>query len=133
MRFPSILVALAAALALPATAGAQATDYTKTAGLTEPQYQTVRDVLRIPAFDGRELYVEVTRPKATGRFPVILEASPYHGTLADREGTRILPEPRNGDGKSVGLTGYFAPRGYAFKAEVSTSVGCPHCGTSQAW
>jgi predicted Zn-ribbon and HTH transcriptional regulator len=23
--------------------------------------------------------------------------------------------------------------GYAFKAEVSTSVGCPHCGTSQAW
>lgn len=23
--------------------------------------------------------------------------------------------------------------GYAFKAEVSTSVGCPHCGTDQAW
>jgi hypothetical protein len=23
--------------------------------------------------------------------------------------------------------------GFAFKAEVSTSVGCPHCGTSQAW
>jgi hypothetical protein len=23
--------------------------------------------------------------------------------------------------------------GYAFKAEVSTSVGCPHCGTNQAW
>jgi hypothetical protein len=23
--------------------------------------------------------------------------------------------------------------GYAFKAEVSTSVGCPHCGTGQAW
>ena len=23
--------------------------------------------------------------------------------------------------------------GYAFKAEVSTSVGCPHCGTIQAW
>ena len=23
--------------------------------------------------------------------------------------------------------------GYAFKAEVTTSVGCPHCGTSQAW
>jgi hypothetical protein len=23
--------------------------------------------------------------------------------------------------------------GYAFKAEVSTSVGCPHCGSSQAW
>ena len=23
--------------------------------------------------------------------------------------------------------------GYAFKAEVATSVGCPHCGTGQAW
>jgi predicted Zn-ribbon and HTH transcriptional regulator len=23
--------------------------------------------------------------------------------------------------------------GYAFKAEVSTAVACPHCGTSQAW
>ena len=44
---------------------------------------------------------------------MILESSPYHGTLADRDGTRILPEPRNADGKSVGLTGYFAPRGYA--------------------
>ena len=23
--------------------------------------------------------------------------------------------------------------GYAFKAEVTTTVGCPHCGTQQAW
>lgn len=23
--------------------------------------------------------------------------------------------------------------GYAFKAEVSTSVGCPQCGTNQDW
>lgn len=23
--------------------------------------------------------------------------------------------------------------GYAFTAAVSTSVGCPHCGTQQAW
>ena len=23
--------------------------------------------------------------------------------------------------------------GHAFKAEVSTSVGCPQCGTGQAW
>jgi rubrerythrin len=23
--------------------------------------------------------------------------------------------------------------GYVFKAEVTTSVGCPHCGTDQAW
>ena len=23
--------------------------------------------------------------------------------------------------------------GYAFTAEVTTTVGCPHCGTQQAW
>jgi hypothetical protein len=23
--------------------------------------------------------------------------------------------------------------GYVFTAEVTTSVGCPHCGTEQAW
>jgi hypothetical protein len=23
--------------------------------------------------------------------------------------------------------------GYVFKAEVTTSVGCPHCGSAQAW
>jgi hypothetical protein len=28
---------------------------------------------------------------------------------------------------------YSCSCGYAFKAEVSTSVGCPHCGTHQAW
>ena len=70
-------------------------------------------MIRLPAYDGEELYIEVTRPKAAGRYPVILEASPYHGTLADRDGTRILPEPRDADGKPLGLTGYFAPRGYA--------------------
>jgi putative CocE/NonD family hydrolase len=73
----------------------------------------VRDVVRVPAYDGEDLYIEVVRPQAAGRFPVILEASPYHGTLADRDGTRILPEPRDADGKSLGLTKYFAPRGYA--------------------
>jgi hypothetical protein len=28
---------------------------------------------------------------------------------------------------------YTCSCGYAFKAEVSTSVTCPHCGTGQAW
>ena len=44
---------------------------------------------------------------------MILEASPYHGTLADREGRRILPDPVGEDGVALGLTGYFAPKGYA--------------------
>jgi hypothetical protein len=28
---------------------------------------------------------------------------------------------------------YACSCGHAFRAEVSTSVGCPHCGTNQAW
>ena len=95
------------------TAGPPA-NYSKVAGVSPPTFkETVKEVFNVPMTDGRVLYVEVTRPKQMRRNPVILEASPYHGTLADREGTRILPEPRNADGQSIGLTGYFAPRGYA--------------------
>jgi hypothetical protein len=28
---------------------------------------------------------------------------------------------------------YACSCGYVFKAPVTTSVGCPHCGTAQAW
>ena len=28
---------------------------------------------------------------------------------------------------------YCCACGYVFKAAVTTSVGCPHCGTAQAW
>ena len=61
--------------------------------------------------------------------------------------TRILPDRSSGDRPVVLQTQARAKRsggpedralyecgcGHAFKAEVSTSVGCPHCGTSQAW
>ncbi|HVF53220.1 MAG TPA: CocE/NonD family hydrolase [Actinomycetota bacterium] len=92
--------------------GGRPVDYVKLKGLSQPKYETVREVFEVPMEDGINLYVEVERPKAEGRFPVILELSPYHGTVADRLGTRILPGPVV-DGKHVGLSGYFAPRGYA--------------------
>ncbi len=63
--------------------------------------------------DGVEIYLEITRPDTDEEVPVILEASPYHGTLGDRDGTRIFPDARDADGDPDGLTGYFAPRGYA--------------------
>ncbi|HVM15923.1 MAG TPA: CocE/NonD family hydrolase, partial [Egibacteraceae bacterium] len=93
-------------------------DYTAVAGLSQPDYpETVRDVHRVPMHDGIELYVEVVRPDPAahgeGPWPVIMEASPYHGTLADRDGTRVFPDPEDGEGNPIGLTGYFAPRGYA--------------------
>src|SRR5688500_9305456 len=111
-------LAILVALALPTTAAAapelEAFDYVSNSRhLTQPKYETERTVIKLPAFDGKLLYIEVVKPKANHRFPVILEASPYHGTLADRDGTRIFPDPVGEDGKPLGLTGYFAPRGYA--------------------
>src|SRR5688572_3784685 len=105
------------AAAPPAPAGAF--DYTRVQGLTTDRYGTVKETLNLPMHDGTEVYVEVTRPAdaagqpLAGQWPVILEASPYHGTLSDREGMRILPDPTNADGVSLGLTGYFVPKGYA--------------------
>ena len=117
-----LLLALVAALvpaALPSPAPAApagAFDYTKIAGLSQPKYeseQIVRESLLLPMDDGVAVYLEVTRPNGKRQYPTILEASPYHGTLADRDGTRILPEPRDENGFPLGLTRYFAPRGYA--------------------
>ncbi|MGH3520208.1 MAG: CocE/NonD family hydrolase [Haloechinothrix sp.] len=113
----AVAVALAAhpAGAAPknSTSAPEAFDYTKVAGLSEDQHEIVKDKLQIPMHDGVYIHLEITRPKQKGQWPTILESSPYHGTLADREGTRILPEPRDEDGAPVGLTGYFAPKGYA--------------------
>jgi hypothetical protein len=38
---------------------------------------------------------------------------------------------RSGGPEDVAL--YTCECGYAFKAAVTTSVGCPECGTHQAW
>jgi uncharacterized protein len=116
MRLLTLTLALALALAPAAAAKKQrgTFDYMANAKtLSQPAYETEKITIQLPAFDGELLHIEVTKPKKAGRWPVILEASPYHGTLADREGTRILPDPRDAEGNSIGLTGYFAPRGYA--------------------
>jgi hypothetical protein len=36
-------------------------------------------------------------------------------------------------GGPTDLASYSCQCGYLFKAAVSTTVGCPHCGTAQAW
>ncbi len=120
----SALVVILAAGLIPATAshargpegGSTAgapQNYTKIKGLSKPRFETVRETFEVEMDDGIMMYVEVERPKAPGRFGTILELSPYHGTLADRLGTRILPGPKNEAGAAIGLSGYFAPRGYA--------------------
>ena len=114
-------------------------DYSLIEGLSEPRYTTERKVFEVPAHDGIRLYMEVEMPKYApegSRFPVILEASPYHGTLATRTGSRIVADPKV-DGKSIGLSGYFAPRGYAVAfmdlRGTGRSEGClDHLGPNDA-
>lgn len=118
LRTAALLATAAALVAGGAVATAAPTpkafDYTKVAGLSQPTAGKVeKTVVRVPAHDGKLLYLEITKPAGAGRLPVILEASPYHGPMGDREGTRILPDPKDADDKPLGLTGFFAPRGYA--------------------
>jgi uncharacterized protein len=91
--------------------------------LSQPDFPgTLHETFTITAHDGVELYMEVTRPDpdahpeayTDGGLPVILESSPYHGTIATRIGDRIFPDPIDPETQEkLGLTGYFAPRGYA--------------------
>jgi hypothetical protein len=62
------------------------------------------------------------------------------GARRARKATPTLPAPeprersdaRRGGGPQDRAL-YSCMCGYAFKAAVTTSVGCPHCGTEQAW
>jgi predicted acyl esterase len=86
--------------------------------LSQPIYpKTVTQAETLEMADGETMYVQITKPDpdeyGDGPWPVILEASPYHGTIASRIGDRIFPDPVDEFGDKVGLTGYFAPRGYA--------------------
>jgi hypothetical protein len=47
-----------------------------------------------------------------------------------------LPVPQARERAAGGpqdLAAYCCPCGYMFEAAVSTTVGCPHCGGTQAW
>ena len=43
------------------------------------------------------------------------------------------PSRRRLHGPTQDVAVYNCHCGYVFEATVSTSVGCPHCGTGQAW
>jgi hypothetical protein len=46
--------------------------------------------------------------------------------------SEAVTPPRTG-GPSLDTALYNCHCGYVFHAPVSTSVGCPHCGGTQAW
>jgi predicted acyl esterase len=88
-------------------------DYTAIKGLSQPGFTGVeRTTHELVVGDGTRLHLEIVKPRGAKNLGVILEASPYHGTLYDRTGDRMIPLPGK-DGKLVGLSGFFPKRGYA--------------------
>ena len=65
--------------------------------------------------------------------PIRLRRGRHHGRpRAHNPALQSLARARRSGGPEDQAL-YSCHCGYAFKAEVSTSVGCPHCGSSQAW
>jgi hypothetical protein len=58
---------------------------------------------------------------------------PSTGGAAMRPATGEIPRSRRQGGQSQDRALYTCSCGFAFDALVSTSVGCPHCGSTQAW
>ncbi len=88
-------------------------DYTAIKGLSQPTFTDIeRTTHELVVGDGTRIHLEIVKPKGAKSLGVILEASPYHGTLYDRTGERMIPVAGK-DGKLVGLSGFFAKRGYA--------------------
>jgi hypothetical protein len=68
----------------------------------------------------------ITRPKRERPRHARAEAAPRPAGSAAQARAK-----RSGGPEDVAL--YTCQCGYAFKAAVTTSVGCPACGTAQAW
>jgi hypothetical protein len=72
----------------------------------------------------------------TTRLPKRRSSRPRSGRPAEQqaaasESAETQAARRAGGPEDCAL--YACMCGYAFKAPVTTSVGCPHCGTRQAW
>ena len=80
-----------------------------------------------PYFTQTDMHVTAalpTRSRRTRRDP--------HSSRARNAVLQTLARARRSGGPEDRAL-YACSCGYAFQAEVSTSVGCPHCGTGQAW
>jgi len=66
--------------------------------------------------------LRLERPRRRLRRPLRIATASCATTVAAKRGAG-----------SEDIALYACGCGYAFKAAVTTSVGCPHCGTEQAW
>ena len=67
-----------------------------------------------------------SRLRRTSRGPALLTRQARHAAAPARERNQ-----RANVSQDAAL--YSCECGYVFKAAVTTSVGCPHCGSQQAW
>jgi hypothetical protein len=74
--------------------------------------------------------MQLTRPKSRRREPArhARPQPPARPSTAARAQARAK---RSGGPEDLAL--YTCQCGFAFKAAVTTSVGCPECGAGQAW
>lgn len=106
LRKIAVATAFAGALLVPAAAHADWTSYDRPA-----QFATVTDKdVPITMSDGVTLYADVIRPDKPGRYPVMLEQTPYNKNLVDSS-------------TSFGDNTYFAQRGYAVVIEDVRGTG----------
>jgi putative CocE/NonD family hydrolase len=95
LRKIAVTAAFAGALLVPAIAHADWTSYDRPV-----QYSTVTDKdVPITMSDGVKLYSDVIRPDKPGRYPVLVEQTPYNKNLVDGS-------------TAFGDNTYFAQRGY---------------------
>ncbi len=88
-------------------------DYTTINGLSQPTYTDIeRTTHTLVVADGTKIHLEIVKPEGAEKLGVVMEASPYEGTLNERTGERMVPQPGK-DGKLEGLAGFFPKRGYA--------------------
>jgi hypothetical protein len=70
-------------------------------------------------------------PRPTESAPLTPEAGSASPSGSSPPSARTRDARRGGGPEDQAL--YSCMCGYAFKAKVTTSVDCPHCGTEQAW
>ena len=74
------------------------------------------------------------RPMPAAQRPTLAyePASPRRLEIISERPTPRSPRKRSG-GPLEDTAVYSCQCGYVFEASVSTTVGCPHCGHTQAW
>lgn len=75
-----------------------------------------------------------TRPARLTTRPRARRRAGRHVAIVPVEPAPALPQARERDsGGPQDRAAYRCSCGYVFEAAVSTTVGCPHCGGTQAW